>query len=61
MRDAHIAYIRAGAQVITTNNYAVVPGTLALSKGKYTSSDLEMVMMLDTKNWEAPTPFSLTS
>jgi S-methylmethionine-dependent homocysteine/selenocysteine methylase len=31
VRDAHLAYIDAGADVITTNNYAVVPAALELS------------------------------
>jgi methionine synthase I (cobalamin-dependent) len=30
VRDAHLAYIDAGADVITTNNYAVVPSALKL-------------------------------
>ena len=30
VRDAHIAFIDAGADVITTNNYAVVPSALKL-------------------------------
>ena len=32
VRDAHLSYIDAGADVITTNNYAVVPAALNLSK-----------------------------
>jgi S-methylmethionine-dependent homocysteine/selenocysteine methylase len=28
VRDAHVAFIDAGAEIITTNNYAVVPATL---------------------------------
>ena len=28
VRDAHVAYIDAGAEVITTNSYAVIPGCL---------------------------------
>lgn len=31
VQDAHLSYIDAGADVITTNNYAVVPAALALS------------------------------
>ena len=31
VRDAHLSYIDAGADVITTNNYAVVPAALELS------------------------------
>ena len=30
VRDAHLAYIDAGAQIITTNNYAVVPACMEL-------------------------------
>ena len=30
VRDAHVAYIDAGAEVITTNSYAVIPGCLKL-------------------------------
>lgn len=29
-RDAHLAYIDAGADIITTNNYAVVPACIEL-------------------------------
>jgi len=32
--EAHAAFLNAGASVIITNNYAVVPNTLALSGGK---------------------------
>lgn len=32
VRDAHLSYIDAGADVITTNNYAVVPAALQLSE-----------------------------
>jgi len=41
VRDAHTAYLKAGAQVIITNNYAVVPATLALTGGRYTDMHLE--------------------
>lgn len=41
VRDAHEAYVAAGARVITTNNYALVPATLALADGSYSDQDLE--------------------
>jgi S-methylmethionine-dependent homocysteine/selenocysteine methylase len=34
VRDAHLAYIDAGSDVITTNNYAIVPATLELCDEK---------------------------
>ena len=38
---AHAGYLAAGASVVTTNNYAVVPATLALTGGRYGDADLE--------------------
>ena len=38
---AHTGFLAAGAEIITTNNYAVVPNTLALTGGKYGDGDLE--------------------
>lgn len=36
--DAHLEYLRAGARVITTNNYSCVPAALALSDMKESTS-----------------------
>jgi S-methylmethionine-dependent homocysteine/selenocysteine methylase len=43
VRRAHYEYILAGAKVVTTNNYAVVPATLSLGGGQYTVGDLEQL------------------
>ena len=39
VRDAHLAFIDVGAEVITTNNYAVVPACLELREN-YSAGDL---------------------
>lgn len=39
--EAHREFIAAGATVIITNNYAVVPRTLALADGRFGDADLE--------------------
>jgi S-methylmethionine-dependent homocysteine/selenocysteine methylase len=39
VRDAHIAYIDAGSNIITTNNYAIVPSTLELCEEKVYNLD----------------------
>lgn len=41
VREAHLDYINAGANIITTNNYAVVPACLALSGEQF---DLEALV-----------------
>jgi S-methylmethionine-dependent homocysteine/selenocysteine methylase len=40
VREAHLAYLRAGATVLTSNNYAVTPAVLQRA-GRYKDSDLE--------------------
>jgi len=42
VRDAHLAYIDAGAEFITTNNYAVVPAALELSDNHSGDSAAEL-------------------
>jgi S-methylmethionine-dependent homocysteine/selenocysteine methylase len=42
---AHLAYIKAGATAITTNNYAVVPKTLSLPGGSHGLQDLEKLVV----------------
>jgi S-methylmethionine-dependent homocysteine/selenocysteine methylase len=45
VRDAHLAFIDAGADVITTNNYAVVPAALELSE-RHSGSSAELQRMV---------------